>query len=171
MFLCVCFPQGSRDYIGITILWSHRHVVPGLCDSWTFPGLAPLSRGPGVWPGKHSSSHQSHFQLCLLSCDILKLIESLTHSLLFDSSLHGKFHPPNRLFGWDSGMENSVGVISYMLRHVKKGRGWNNTLKGCDGSSQFSHRQAVMTHGAKPVLYVLPLCWRVSPEDFWYLWQ
>lgn len=51
------FAQGSRDYFGITVLWSHRHVVPRLCDSWTFSGLASLSRGPGVWSGKQPYPH------------------------------------------------------------------------------------------------------------------
>lgn len=65
----VCFvcSQGSRDYFGIAVLWSHRHVVPRLCDSWTFSGLAPIPWGPGVWPGKQPSSHHSwgilHFSI------------------------------------------------------------------------------------------------------------
>lgn len=54
--LVCCVPQGSRDYFGITILWSHRHVVPRLCDRWTFSGLAPLSRGSGIRPGKQPST-------------------------------------------------------------------------------------------------------------------
>lgn len=53
------FSQGSRDYFGIAVLWSHRHVVPRLCDCWTFPGLAPLPRSPGVRPGKQPFCHHS----------------------------------------------------------------------------------------------------------------
>lgn len=105
-----CVPQGSRDYFGITVLWSHRHVVPRLCDSWTFSGLAPLSWGTGVRPGKQPSSHQSlfschwllahreslypHMFLPLPSsfCSICKLsqhfrlvvLTSMTHFLLFE---------------------------------------------------------------------------------------
>ena len=82
--MCVLsVPQGSRDYFGIAVLWSHRHVVAGLCDRWTFSGLAPLPRGPGVWPGKHLFSHQS-----LFSCSWLIILEEVPASLAFILSFH-----------------------------------------------------------------------------------
>lgn len=45
------FTQSSRDHPGSAVLWSHRHVVLGLCDSWTLPGMAPVPRRLGVRSG------------------------------------------------------------------------------------------------------------------------
>lgn len=49
--ICFLCPQSSRDHLGSAFLWGHRHVVPGLCDSWALPGMAPLPRSLRVRSG------------------------------------------------------------------------------------------------------------------------
>lgn len=54
--MCSLCLQGSGDHPGPAVLWGHRHVVPGLCDSWALPGMAPLSGGLGVRSGNAQCS-------------------------------------------------------------------------------------------------------------------
>lgn len=47
------FPsQSSWDHLGFAVLWSHWHVVTGLCYSWAVSGLASVSRSIWVRPGE-----------------------------------------------------------------------------------------------------------------------
>lgn len=51
--LLFLFPyQSSRDHPGFAILWSHWHVVTGLCHCWAVSGLASVSRSIWVRPGE-----------------------------------------------------------------------------------------------------------------------
>ncbi len=54
-YWCFFSSQGSRDHSWPAFLWSHRHVVAGMCDSWALLRLAPLPRSPWVWPGNSSN--------------------------------------------------------------------------------------------------------------------
>lgn len=49
--MCFLYFQSSGDHPGPAVLWGHRHVVPGLCDSRALPGMAPLPWGLRVWSG------------------------------------------------------------------------------------------------------------------------
>ena len=49
--------QGSWDYSWSSLLWSHRHVVFGMCNCRTVSGMASLSWFFWVWP---DSIHQSN---------------------------------------------------------------------------------------------------------------
>lgn len=167
MYLCFSvsvFHRAPEIILGLPFceaidMWSLGCVIAELFLGW------PLYPGALEYDQVHTRHLTSHFSSCVCC-----------HGTFWNSLKLDSFSPLWLIFTWKvspskppvwvrlwSSMENSVGVISYMLQHVKMGWGWNHrpawlyTLKGCDGSSQFSNRQAVMTHGAKPVLYVLPL--------------
>lgn len=44
--------QSSRDHTGSSFLWSHRHVVSGMCHCWAVFRMASLSWCLRVWSGQ-----------------------------------------------------------------------------------------------------------------------
>lgn len=63
--ICFLCPQSSRDHLGSAFLWGHRHVVPGLCDSWALPGMAPLPRSLRVRSGNVWFELMNRWWLCI----------------------------------------------------------------------------------------------------------
>ncbi len=45
------YPQSPWDHPWSAVLWSHWHVVTGLCDCRALSGLAVISRSFRIWPG------------------------------------------------------------------------------------------------------------------------
>ena len=96
-FVRFVYPQGSRDHPGPAVLWGHRHVVSGLCDSGALPGMAPLPRSLRVRSGNIRlqlvpPNRFLHGHLCSCVCSLLASVHSRVCLGGWDASLN----PPDR---------------------------------------------------------------------------